>query len=53
MFSKELLWLLGYLNEDQWKDAFKQKELGLNELTKYKNAVEDFYQMTINTKETE
>ena len=48
--GKDVLYLLGYLTEDQWKDAFRTEHLNRATLKKYKEAVEDEFDIKIDLK---
>ena len=48
--NNTLIWLLGYLTEDQWKDAYDSNELSKASLNMYRKAVEKQYGITFDVK---
>jgi len=47
----EVIYLMGYLTEAQWKDAYKMNNLNAKTLDKYREAVEHYYDMEIDITE--
>ena len=46
--SRELIHMLGYLNESQWKDALSNDYLDKKELKLIIKWVEEYYRMELN-----